>query len=162
MPKIRCYQNFLYLKGFIILNYFVSLTKNCQNQSQNTIFLTVELSRNRDRTDMVLLPADFESTASTNSAMRPILRRILKKRIQQVKTQNIRLTYLRKPDVWSLSNKQFFCLILLQPQNLQDLHRRQDIRNLREDCLLHIHIRIIHICTSYFCSLLRIVTDNLS
>ena len=163
MPKIRCYQNFLYLKGFIILNYFVSLTKNCQNQSQNTIFLTVELSRNRDRTDMVLLPADFESTASTNSAMRPVLCRILKKRILQVNRQkHPDRPYREAGRLVSTCLRQTMFLIPLRPQSPQDPRRIQGIRNLQEGCRLHIHIRIIHICTSYFCSLLRIVTDNLS
>ena len=38
---------------------------------------TIFISRTRDRTEMALLPADFESTASTCSAMRPKARLIL-------------------------------------------------------------------------------------
>ena len=68
-----------------------------QHVKQNSPLHSKELfhsSLNRDRTDMVLLPADFESTASTNSAMRPVLCRILKKRILQVNIQKYTRTGL--------------------------------------------------------------------
>ena len=59
---------------------------------------------------MVLLPADFESTASTNSAMRPILCRILKKRILQVNRQ--------KTPGQSLSGSRAPCFHLSQADNV--------------------------------------------
>ena len=125
-----------------------------QHVKQNSPLHSKELfhsSLNRDRTDMVLLPADFESTASTNSAMRPILCRILKKRILQVNRQkHPDRPYREAGRLVSTCLRQAMFLIPLRLQSPPDLRRIPDIRNLQEGCRPHIHIRS------------RIVTDNLS
>lgn len=141
------------LPEFSIPKRFHNIELFCQSNKKTVkinhktqFFLTVEISRNRDRTDMVLLPADFESTASTNSAMRPILCRILKKRILQVNRQkHPDRPYREAGRLVSICLRQTMFLIPLRPQSPQDLRRIQGIRNLQEGCRLHIHIRIIHI-----------------